>query len=121
MIYLILCQRHGITEKNWDLLWRLSSIENVGIGKDRLLSLTMQRSIKCTTRRPAASRGFAFYLVDFSGTHKANVLANVTYCGVAGRRSGNYSVGGPLEAASHEFFQNNNLDLSICDTQVNSA
>ena len=118
LYFLILCQRHGITENNKNLLWRLSSFENVGIGESRLLSLTMQRSIKCTTRRPAASRGFAFHLLHFSGTPRANVVDDATYCGVTSQRSGNYSLGGPLEASSLDFFRNNNLDLTICDKQA---
>ena len=103
---------------NRDLLWKLSSFENFGIGEGRLICCTLHRSVKSTTRRPAASRGFAFHLVDFSGVPTTYVLDDVTYCGVTSRRSGNYSLGGPLEVSSHDFFQNNNLDLNICDKQV---
>ena len=78
----------------------------------------MHKSTKSTVRRPALGRVCAFHHINFNGAPKADTVSDVTYSGLGNRRSGNYSVGGPLEAASHALFPNNNLDLDVYDKQV---
>lgn len=112
-------QRHGVSADNKELLWRLSTFENLGIEDGRLLFCTMHKSFKSTHRRPAISRSFVFHVIGFNPLPpKVKTVGDVNYCGLSDRRSGNYSVGGPLEAASHAFFPNNNLDPDVCDKQV---
>ena len=110
-------QRHAPNTNNKTSLWTFMSFGNsMGIGHNRLLFCTLNKAVNSTHRRPSLGRTFALHVIDACGNTKT--MDEVSFCGLNDRRSGCYSVGGPLEDRDHPSFLNNNLDLGGFEKQV---
>jgi len=112
--------RHAPNTNNKTSLWTFMSFGNsMGIGHNRLLFCTLNKAVNSTHRRPSLGRTFALHVIDACGNTKT--MDEVFFCGLNDRRSGCYSVGGPLEDRDHPSFLNNNLDLGGFEKQIAST
>jgi len=112
--------RHAPSRDNKSSLMLIMSFgDKMGIGHGRLLFCTLNKAVKSTHRRPSLGRTFVLHVVELGSVSKT--MDEVAFCGLDNRRSGYYSVGGPLEDRDHPSFLNNNLDLGGFEKQIAST